>query len=226
MMTDEEFIQKLKKESFFEHTGAQKEVLWGRLLAYMGTRQTVGFWHFGFRLTYLVAIVLIVLLTSAGVTFASQESLPGQPLYPVKRFSEEAKIFVIFDQRAKKKERIKFTTRRVDEVNKLVEQDPEKAEQVLDEYETQMAGLEDESSEDPDLAESYNETLMINREVFIKVVESESTPDQIKTRIKILIGEPEGEEDAEEDGEVEGEQDSPGSSDKEGNNQQDQGPAE
>lgn len=224
MMTDEEFVKKLKKMAFFEHTGAQKEILWKRLSSYIGTEEVgVSFWHFSFRFVYLVAVVLIVLLGSASVTFASQSSLPGQPLYPVKRLSEEAKIFVIFDQKAKKKERIKLTTRRVDEVDKLIAQDPEKAEQVLEEYEEQMQGLEQEFSEDPELVESFNETLSMNKDVFVKVVESESTPDQIKTRIRVLIEEePKSEEGS---GEVEGEQTPPPETESTGDNQSEENPS-
>ena len=96
-MTEEEFIQKLKKEARFTHSGYQKEILCGRLQAYIDTTPSTGFWHFGFRLAYIVAIAFVVLFASAGVTFASQNSLPGGLLYPVKRWSEEAVIFVKFN---------------------------------------------------------------------------------------------------------------------------------
>ena len=183
MMTDEEFIKKLKKEAYFEHTGDQKEILWGRLHAYLNVREVKrGLWYFGFRFANLVVVVVVVLLASAGVTFASQTSLPGEPLYAVKRLSEEAKIFVIFDQKTKQKERIKLTSRRVDEVA---------------------------FNEDPELLESLESTLLANKEVFMRVVDE--APDQLKSRINELIEEPDDEEPEEGAGSVEGEQDNPSS---------------
>ncbi len=110
-MNEEEFIQKLKKEAQFTHSGYQKEILWGRLQAYMDTSPGGGFWHFGFRLAYIAVFAFGVLLASAGVTFASQSALPGEPLYPVMRWSEEAVIFVKFDETAKKKARVELTTK-------------------------------------------------------------------------------------------------------------------
>ena len=207
-MRDAEFARKLKRMVKIEHAGAQKEILWNRLYSRLGDSEKPRFWYFGFRFTYLVALVLVVLLATSGVTFASQNSLPGEPLYPVKRLSEEAKIFIVFDQRAKKKERIKLTTRRADEVQKLAGKDPKKAEEVLDDYESQMEKHEKEFNTDPELMESFNNTLITNKEVFVKT--AETAPEQIKVRIRVLIKENSSDDPGEEDnGEVEGEQTSP-----------------
>ncbi len=210
MMTDEEFIKKLKKEAYFEHTGDQKEILWGRLHAYLNVREVKrGLWYFSFRFANLVVVVVVVLLASAGVTFASQTSLPGEPLYSVKRLSEEAKIFVIFDQKTKQKERIKLTSRRVGEVEQLASKDPGKAEELLGEYESQIENYEDMFNEDPELLESLESTILANKESFMRVVDE--APDQLKSRINELIEEPDEEEPEEGDGSVEGEQDNPSS---------------
>ncbi len=205
MKTDEEFTEKLKKASYFEHTGAQKEILWNRLYLYLDIRQPrVGFLYFSFRFAHLIVILLIVLLASAGVTFASQKSLPGQPLYPVKRFSEEADLFIKFDQKAKKEAKIKLTTRRVEEINKLVLEDPEKAEEVLDEYEDQIEAYKSEYSEDPELAESFNATLMINNEVLQAI--ADQAPEEMQERIMALIAEEEPNQEDREEGVVEGQE--------------------
>ncbi|MEX0617267.1 MAG: DUF5667 domain-containing protein [Candidatus Woykebacteria bacterium] len=204
-MNDTEFIEKLRKIAKIEHTGAQKEILWGRLYQYLKTTKVGGgLWYFSFRITYLVALVLVVLAASTGISFASQSSLPGEPLYSVKRFSEEARVFVIFGEKAKKKERIKLTTERVGEVQELISKDPEKAEGLLSEYEAQMENYKKEFAEDPELSESLNSTIMVNKDVFVKVVET--APDQIKIRIRVLIDEPEGQDTTESGGEVEGQQ--------------------
>lgn len=205
MMNDEELIEKLKRAVKFEHTGAQKEILWGRLLAYLDTEQKdLGFWHFSLRFTHLVIVVLIIFLTSTGVTFAARASLPGQPLYPVKRLSEEADLFIKFDQKAKKEAKIKLTTRRVEEINKLVLEDPEKAEEALDEYEGQIEQYKNEYSEDPELAQSFNATLMINNEVLQAT--ADQAPEEMQERIRALIAEEEPSQEDKEEGVVEGEE--------------------
>ena len=205
-MTDEEFLEKLKKEVRFEHSGAQKDILWGRLSAYLDEEKVGrGFWYFGFRYAYFAVVAFVVLLGSAGVTFASQSSIPGQTLYPVKRFSEEAVIFVKFNQKEKDKARMELTTKRADEVNKLVMENPEKAEAALDEYENQIEDYLIAYMEDPEYYQSYESILMANKEYLMKA--AESAPDEIKIRIEALLEEEENK--SEEEGKVEGEKDEP-----------------
>jgi len=205
-MTDEEFLEKLKKESRFEHSGAQKDILWGRLSSYLDEEKVGrGFWRFGFRYAYFAVVAFVVLLGSAGVTFASQSSIPGQTLYPVKRFSEEAVIFVKFDQKEKDKARMELTTKRVDEVNKLVAKNPEKAGEVLDEYENQIENYLMAYMEDPEYYQSYEIIIMANKEYLMKA--AESAPNEIKIKIKELLEEAETKETDDGKGDVEGEED-------------------
>lgn len=207
-MTDEEFLEKLKKESRFEHSGAQKDILWGRLSSYLDEEKVGrGFWRFGFRYAYLSVLALTVLLGSAGVTFASQNSIPGQTLYPVKRLSEEAVIFVKFGQKEKDKARMELTTKRVDEVNKLVAENPEKAGEVLDEYENQIENYLVTYMEDPEYYQSYEIIIMANKEYLMKA--AESAPNEIKIKIKALLEEAETQENDNSEGEVEGKEDKP-----------------
>ena len=211
MMTEEELIKKLKKTARFEHTGIQKEYLWTRLSAYIGTKEvTTTFWHFGFRATYLAVVALVILLGSAGVTFAAQNSLPGQPLYPVKRFSEEANISLKFNEKDKRKARIQLTTKRVDEISKLISNDPERAEEALTEYENQMNEYEEAFSEDPELSKAFRITIEVNGEVLMNIVEQ--APDELKEKVKSLLPEEEPSDTKTDDGTVEGEKDSGGSS--------------
>ena len=184
-MNEEEFINKLKKEANFTHSGYQKEILWGRLQAYIDTPSSRGLWHFGFRFAYVAIFAFGVLLTSAGVTFASQSSLPGEPLYPVMRWSEEAVIFVKFDETARRKARMELTTKRVNEVSHLMTQNPEKAEEVLDEYESQIEDYAAVFMDDPNLSENLRVTLLLNRELLMMVVDE--APDSIKIKIQAII---------------------------------------
>ena len=221
-MTDEEFLEKLKKESRFEHSGTQKDILWGRLSSYLDEEKVGrGFWHFGFRYAYLSVLALTVLLGSAGVTFASQSSIPGQTLYPVKRFSEEAVIFVKFDQREKDIARMELTTKRADEVNKLVADNPEKVGEALDEYESQIESYLFAYMEDPEYFQSFEMTIMANKEYLMKA--AESAPDEIKIRIKALLEESEFQETDDGKGDVEGEEDKLPDGEESGDNGSDSG---
>jgi hypothetical protein len=75
----------------------------------------------GFRLVSVVAAaVLIVIISGAGITFASQESLPGDKLYPVKILTEEVVVAVTPNPETKAKLRIEFAGRRVKEVEEVV----------------------------------------------------------------------------------------------------------
>lgn len=67
------------------------------------------------RVAALFLIVFIVVLGIAGV---SESSLPGDPLYPVKRLTESAQLFI--GDRAVLREQ--FARRRIDEINTLLAQ--------------------------------------------------------------------------------------------------------
>lgn len=72
-----------------------------------------------------VAISLLVLVfifvSGVGVISASKNSLPGQPLYPVKRMVEKAKIYLAFNQSGKTVLRAEILSTRLQEVKMLTE---------------------------------------------------------------------------------------------------------
>jgi hypothetical protein len=67
-----------------------------------------------------VAFVLGFALGSYGVITASAQSLPGEPLYPVKRTLEQTQLLLSFDPRARERLETDFSERRVDEVESLL----------------------------------------------------------------------------------------------------------
>lgn len=72
----------------------------------------------------LVAILIsfVLLLGSAAATvYAAQDDLPGQILYPVKTWSEAARLSLAFSPAQKLKLNLQYTNRRVDEIAHLVE---------------------------------------------------------------------------------------------------------
>ena len=70
-------------------------------------------------------------------------------------------------------------------MNDLVTQNPEKAEEVLDEYESQMEDYTSVYMDDPNLFEDWVVTITLNREVLRKA--ADEAPDSIKLRIRTLI---------------------------------------
>ncbi len=66
------------------------------------------------------ALILVLFLGSgAGAAFASQESLPGDTLFPVKLFTEEVEKFLARSNETKVELSIKFADRRIKEVIQL-----------------------------------------------------------------------------------------------------------
>lgn len=68
------------------------------------------------------ASFMIVVLLGASVAAASQESLPGEKLYPVKIFAEEARSIIAIKNTTKAKLRIDFAEKRIYEIEKILEE--------------------------------------------------------------------------------------------------------
>lgn len=67
-----------------------------------------------------LAIVLCVVMLSGGTVYASQEALPGEPLYNVKLATEAARTKMTRDEQKKAELHLKHAQRRVDELQKLI----------------------------------------------------------------------------------------------------------
>jgi len=62
------------------------------------------------------AALLLVVLGGTGIVAASSNSLPDQPLYPVKRAVERTRLVLTFDKQAKAQMHAAFANRRVEEM--------------------------------------------------------------------------------------------------------------
>lgn len=77
---------------------------------------------FAFRLAPVAGLTaFFVLLSAGGVTYAAQGALPGELLYPIKRVAEEARIAIALNQVSKTELRLEFASRRLDEVEELID---------------------------------------------------------------------------------------------------------
>src|SRR3989344_7355296 len=92
------------------------------------------------------ALVLISALflaaSGAGITFASQNALPGEALYPAKLAIEKIMVAAAGNVEKKTELRLEYAGRRLDEVEKIVEQKNEVGEKevaaVLEDYEKKL----------------------------------------------------------------------------------------
>ncbi|OGF21302.1 hypothetical protein A2316_02030 [Candidatus Falkowbacteria bacterium RIFOXYB2_FULL_38_15] len=105
----------------------------------------------------LVGIVIAALLTGGGTAYASQSSLPGDALYPVKLAVEEVETAVSLGQDKKADLDVRFANRRMEEIQKLqeklknkngemklevIEKAMERAENKLEKAEARIAEME------------------------------------------------------------------------------------
>jgi hypothetical protein len=81
---------------------------------------------FAFALT---SIILVSSITTVGVISASQSTLPGDFLYPVKTAIEKTQLTFTSSPESRTKLSVKFATQRIDEFTQLIEQ-PNKGEDI------------------------------------------------------------------------------------------------
>lgn len=93
------------------------------------------------------ALAFILFLgTGTGAAIASQESLPGDPLFQVKLFTEKIEKFVALDEAKKAELKIKFAGRRLEEAERLATFHAERAEHIqknIERFQKEMEDTED-----------------------------------------------------------------------------------
>ena len=73
-----------------------------------------------FKALVATILVLVFLVGSSFTVYAAQSSLPGQPLYTIKSWSEDIRLSMTFTTKAKLNLTLDYTNRRVDEISRLV----------------------------------------------------------------------------------------------------------
>jgi hypothetical protein len=69
----------------------------------------------------LIVVMVLIVFSVTGVA-ASAQALPGEPLYPIKRFTERTQLLLVEDPASKVALEKRFDHERVDEVNALIDQ--------------------------------------------------------------------------------------------------------
>ncbi len=85
----------------------------------------------------VLVVILALVLASAGTAIAAQSSIPGEPLYPVKRVTERLGLLVVRDRPGKTHLRLEFTKRRTEEIEALDDRGEEVEESILVELATE-----------------------------------------------------------------------------------------
>jgi hypothetical protein len=80
------------------------------------------------------AAVAILVLVLAGATSAAASSLPGDPLYAVKRISEDVRLALTFDDVARTRLLSELTDRRLEELAEIAKHRPASAPTATQEY--------------------------------------------------------------------------------------------
>ncbi|MFQ6001935.1 MAG: DUF5667 domain-containing protein, partial [Anaerolineae bacterium] len=96
------------------------------------------------RWAAILAVILALVLASAGTAIAAQSSIPGDPLYPVKRATERLGLLVVREPPGKAHLRLEFTRRRMEEIEALDDRGEEVEENILVELATETDGTLEE----------------------------------------------------------------------------------
>lgn len=86
-----------------------------------------------------VLLALLVFLVGSSITvYAAQSSLPGEPLYTVKSWSEDVRLSVTFSTRSKLNLTLDYTNRRVNEIASMVAGGEGISSQATDRYQDEL----------------------------------------------------------------------------------------
>lgn len=80
-------------------------------------------WRFAYQLALALLIVVSLILTSSGVALAARNTIPGDTLYPVKRFEEKLQLAFSLSPDRDLRLMMEFAERRVLEMQELVFRD-------------------------------------------------------------------------------------------------------
>lgn len=105
---------------------------------------TLQFIKSGFFTNMILPLLIIISLLGggAGATYASQASLPGDVLYPVKLVSEQVQVALTVDDTKEAALHLKLSSKRLEEVEELAHEgkkDPEIVKVAVENYKSELA---------------------------------------------------------------------------------------
>jgi hypothetical protein len=81
-----------------------------------------------------LAVMIVISMVGSGTAYASQSSVPGDILYPVKIGTENVRLLAAGDAKAKAQLNIRFASKRLEELSKIVNRDEEDSKAVVQRY--------------------------------------------------------------------------------------------
>jgi hypothetical protein len=130
------------------------------------------------RWAAVLAVILALVLASAGTAIAAQSSIPGEPLYPVKRVTERLGLLVVRDRPGKTLLRLEFTRRRTEEIEELDDRGEEVEESILVELATET----EETLEEIEVAPEGN-----REPLFEKLVDLTGRQQEVLQRVSTRV---------------------------------------
>lgn len=183
------------RKKILEEVGAVTTVPAARLYQKQGM-STLQFIKSGFFTNMILPLLIIIGLLGggAGATYASQASLPGDVLYPVKLVTERAQVALTVDDTKEAALHLKFSSERLEEVEELAHEgkkDPEIVKIAVENYKSELAQaqavLSDTSveTEQDHIAREISDTMSKNK-IAIARVSREFDEDEDKDMLHML----------------------------------------
>ena len=147
---------------------ARRRSLWDRFLIPIFSPGRARRW------AAVLAVILALVLASAGTAIAAQNSMPGDPLYPVKRVTERLGLLVVRDLPGKTHLRLEFTRRRAEEIEALYDKGQDVEEGIL----TELATETEETLEEIEVAPEGN-----REPLFEKLVDLTERQQEVLQRV-------------------------------------------
>jgi len=88
---------------------------WMQLFAGLGSG-----WRIALQAALVVVMLACLVIGGSGIAYASQEALPGDPLYPVKLGLEQLELLVTLDPQADLRLHMEFSQLRIEEMQRLL----------------------------------------------------------------------------------------------------------
>ena len=82
----------------------------------------------------VVTVVIVVSMLGGGTAYASQSSLPGEVLYPVKTGTEDVRLLFAGDSSAKTELNVEFAAKRLEELSKVANKNEKNTTLAVDGY--------------------------------------------------------------------------------------------
>jgi len=133
----------------------------------------------GLFFQYRLALASLILILILGGTFAfAQKSLPGEPLFVIKKIAEKTRaVFVSEDE--KPKVQLELANKRLEELNQIAQKnDVRKLAPAIDEFQANVS----------EVAKNLAKTKKVDKEIIAKTQELEKNKEKIEKTLGSQIG--------------------------------------